>query len=240
MEINLTPQKAFEGIGYCILNAKNKFEDAEVLFKEKKYSSAFSLYAIALQECGKIKIIAEISKLNKNQNIMLKDLWKKFRDHKIKDFMGDFFQVSGEGGPKVVMNEYQRLLRENMAFSPEDSRLDSLYVDFNSKAEAWKYPQNSLEKTSAIRSKVIETLNRIKRLELIGFYSEGYLRKYKKFYQENFSPVFDKLLNNPVAFAEEADRQYWKDLNLKFITDLITQGILKKTPYKKRPQNEAS
>jgi AbiV family abortive infection protein len=61
---------------YCLLS------DAEILFENKRYSSALSLAILAIEEAGKISILRRLAIANSDN---IRELWKEYRSHRSKN-----------------------------------------------------------------------------------------------------------------------------------------------------------
>ncbi|MDI1495947.1 MAG: abortive infection protein [Cenarchaeum symbiont of Oopsacas minuta] len=69
------------GMFYCLENSKRHFNDAKILYDQKKFQSAIPIFIICIDEC--FKTIELAMKLRKRQSIS-KDEWGKLQDHNHK------------------------------------------------------------------------------------------------------------------------------------------------------------
>jgi AbiV family abortive infection protein len=82
----LTPAQAAHGINATIANVNRLAEDAILLFEAERYPSAASLAILAIEEYGKISVLKEIVRAEKDCEI--KELWKCYRTHTKKNVTG--------------------------------------------------------------------------------------------------------------------------------------------------------
>ncbi|MCM4171869.1 AbiV family abortive infection protein [Arenibacter sp. TNZ] len=75
----------FDGILKSLSNATDLFDDAEILFKLKRYPRAYALYQYTIEEVGKAFLIYNfVLSKNHNNEHEQKEFKKEFRDHKTK------------------------------------------------------------------------------------------------------------------------------------------------------------
>lgn len=65
----------------CIENARDLFDDAELLFINKRYSRAYTLYHLSSEEIGKYFLILEFLIRNDYSESVVKKFSADFRDH---------------------------------------------------------------------------------------------------------------------------------------------------------------
>ena len=87
----LNDEKAAIGMHYCFLNAKDLYEDAKLLKKNKRYSRAFSLLILSLEELAKIPILLNTIFYSKDDDKKWNAFWKSFNTHSDKQIMWSFY-----------------------------------------------------------------------------------------------------------------------------------------------------
>lgn len=87
----LNDEKAAIGMHYCFLNAKDLYEDAKLLKKNKRYSRAFSLLILSLEELAKIPILLNTIFYPKDDDEKWNAFWKSFNTHSDKQIMWSFY-----------------------------------------------------------------------------------------------------------------------------------------------------
>lgn len=83
----LNDEKAAIGMHYCFLNAKDLYEDARLLKKNKRYSRAFSLLILSLEELSKIPILLNTIFYSKDDDKKWNAFWKSFNTHSHKQIV---------------------------------------------------------------------------------------------------------------------------------------------------------
>jgi len=78
----ISVKEAAEGISVTLLNAKELFRDAEILFENGRNPRAIALAILSIEEYGKIEKIKEL--LLSKQKIA--SLWRDLRSHKSKNY----------------------------------------------------------------------------------------------------------------------------------------------------------
>lgn len=87
----LDDEKAAIGMHYCFLNAKDLYEDAKLLKKNKRYSRAFSLLILSLEELSKIPILLNTIFYSKDDDKEWNAFWKSFNTHSDKQIIWSFY-----------------------------------------------------------------------------------------------------------------------------------------------------
>lgn len=73
-----------KAISNALINAKELYEEAEILKREKKYARAYTLFHLAIEEVGKVFVIFKYLFANDYSDEKLKKFDIEFRQHKTK------------------------------------------------------------------------------------------------------------------------------------------------------------
>jgi len=79
----LSARQITEGINAAARNAQRLYEDADILFKAKRFPTACSLAALSIEESGKAPCLRGI--LAAQTQNSLKDAWRLYRNHRAKN-----------------------------------------------------------------------------------------------------------------------------------------------------------
>ena len=74
---NLSLEKIDQGIKLCIANCYSLLSDGELLYKNKRYPSAFALFQLCAEEQSKVKLLIEIA-CKKRADIEITEEDRKF------------------------------------------------------------------------------------------------------------------------------------------------------------------
>jgi len=110
---------AVKAINAAILNAKSLYEDAEILFNNKKYARSISLSILSIEEAGKPSILRNI--ILETEDIEIKKLWKSYRKHYDKNLMWILPDLYKNGARKL--EELKKVVDKN---SDHSKTLDNL------------------------------------------------------------------------------------------------------------------
>jgi AbiV family abortive infection protein len=80
-------------------NAQRLTADAELLFREKRFATAFSLAALSIEESGKVSILRELSMVRGADAV--RAVWKRYRTHTEKNQMWVLLDMYQEGARKL-------------------------------------------------------------------------------------------------------------------------------------------
>jgi AbiV family abortive infection protein len=95
----LSPAQITAGINAATQNAKRLFEDALILFNDKRYPSAASLAILSIEESGKVSILRELA-LAKNDKAVL-SAWQAYRSHTKKNVNWLLPQLAARGARRL-------------------------------------------------------------------------------------------------------------------------------------------
>ncbi len=79
-----TLKQVAQGMQFSLENAEDLLGDAEVLYRNERYPRAFALSVLAMEELGKIVVLARVIHVPETDQEGLKAFWKKFRSHTTK------------------------------------------------------------------------------------------------------------------------------------------------------------
>ena len=124
----LNDEKTAIGMHYCFLNAKDLYEDARLLKKNNRYSRAFSLLILSLEELSKIPMLLNTIFYPKDDDKKWNMFWKSFNTHSDKQIIWSFY---GEYLEKYF-NNYSFEDRYPPGLQPllEKGKQLCFYVDF--------------------------------------------------------------------------------------------------------------
>jgi len=118
-----------KGIQLCVENAADLIEDARLLFNKNRFARCFSLCVLAMEEIGKIEVIARGVLISKTDEKKWKRFEKNFKSHEIKQahaIVMQFAETLRSEGAKGVK---QRLSAPGR-FTLDQAKQLSFYVDF--------------------------------------------------------------------------------------------------------------
>jgi AbiV family abortive infection protein len=73
----------------CLRNAEELLDESELLIGHGRYARAVALALIALEEMGKLPMLANSPRYGSDAGRWKKGFWKRFRDHREKIFLQD-------------------------------------------------------------------------------------------------------------------------------------------------------
>jgi AbiV family abortive infection protein len=125
----LTTEQVATLLHFCYCNAKDLYEEADLLRKNGKYARAFFLCTLALEELAKIPLGLNALFLPPEDLQAWKGFWRAFNSHKIK--LGSA-RVYGQGLLKILAKErwssfYKKTIPEGLPL--DELKLASMYVD---------------------------------------------------------------------------------------------------------------
>lgn len=124
------------GIKCCLENAADLIQEAELLFKNRRFARTYSLTQLALEEIGKSMMLYDLYnslQMDQRKEFDFKDFRKNFRDHKWKTFKTNLidFMMYAENGKsdfeeftEVTFAEIQKIKNGHY----DKMKNDSLYV----------------------------------------------------------------------------------------------------------------
>ncbi len=142
----LSPKQIADGMSAAYRNAKRLLEDAEILFGAKRYPSAASLAALAIEEVGKGPILRSFAMAGDDEDVKKK--WKAYRSHQTKNVLWLF--------PLYALSGVRTLSGFGPLFDPNSKhtkRLDELkqagfYTDCID-AGKWSLPEEFVDEVIA-------------------------------------------------------------------------------------------
>jgi AbiV family abortive infection protein len=87
----LNDEKVAIGMHYCFCNAKDLYEEAKLLKKNKRYSRVFGLLILSLEELSKIAILLNTVFYSKDDDKKWNAFWKSFNTHSHKQIVWSFY-----------------------------------------------------------------------------------------------------------------------------------------------------
>ena len=125
----LSKEQVAVTLHFCFCNAKDLYEEAQLLIDNQKYARAFFLCAVALEEIAKIPMGFNAIFLPKDDPVAWAGFWKAFYSHTLKQRA---IKSYGQGLLKVLNKNrwakyYKKQMPRNLPFN--EMKLASLYVD---------------------------------------------------------------------------------------------------------------
>ena len=138
----LTPAQITDGMNAARQNALRLLEDAEILLNSGRYPSAVSLAILSIEESGKVSILRGLAIAN--DEVSLKDAWKKYRTHTAKNVAWILPQLAADGAK--TLDDLSLIYDHN---SPHPYILDQLkqvgfYTDCLGEAH-WSEPSDIID-----------------------------------------------------------------------------------------------
>ena len=186
----------FIGISKTLVNASDLYEDAEILFKNERYSRAYTLYQLSIEEVGKVILIYNFLLYQNIQDITeQKKIKREFTNHKSKtqssiglDILLAFFISNKELQKKIL---YQVHKQEKELEQLNLLKNSSLYTDI--KNGKFIQPQEIITEKLAADIKFIAEI-RIKIAN--GFFKIG-VENFDKVLEASKNVNKDEIINNP-------------------------------------------
>jgi len=132
MEIN--KQNLILTIQKCIENARELFDEAEILKQNNKYARAYTLYHLASEEIGKTSLVYDFLLKNDYSEEIKRTFLNKYRDHKSKiELSTKVLKVA----ILILEDEISRDTLNQLSYSKEaisffnDTKNNSLYTDIS-------------------------------------------------------------------------------------------------------------
>lgn len=117
-----------KGIDLCIENAAGLIEEARLLFDKNRFPRCFSLCVLAIEEIGKIEVVARGALIRQTDGEKWKRFKKNFKSHEMKQahaIVMHFAQVlKSEGSDRL-----RQRLRSSGRFTLDRAKQLGLYVD---------------------------------------------------------------------------------------------------------------
>jgi len=123
----LTDEQIASGMHLCYWNAKELFEDAELLNKSGSYARAFSLAILSLEELAKVPILAETLFYRKDDTEKWEKFWESFKSHSDKQLM---WSTYGTFLKKIGIDHYGDRYSSDLQPLLDKFKQLGFYVDF--------------------------------------------------------------------------------------------------------------
>jgi AbiV family abortive infection protein len=221
----LSIEQLAEGIAACIENASCLFEDAQILIESRRFGRAMSLLIAAMEELGKVSVLAGMSRIPKSNQALWADLWADFRSHEAKGTYAFVNTYPDEARADPDLIQTAAILQYELAPLGERIRQRGVYVDFHGDEKRWLSPQ---EVTSgdvhAWVQRVATAQNRIQCFQKLGLFSVAALRLQKEVY----GPINSKKPKRARLQVRDVEAIKTKALcaHREYFQRLIEQGIL--------------
>lgn len=128
-EGSLSDEQIAMGLHSCYCNARDLFEDAQLLLKSRRIARAFGLCILCLEELAKIPLLINAVSLKRKEQKVWKKFWKALRSHTLKQNVWSIYGKS----PLLPESRRQRYYRDSYPRnlpSLEKLKQLSFYVDF--------------------------------------------------------------------------------------------------------------
>lgn len=80
---SLSAEKVAEGVNAAFRNARELYEEADILFKQGRFARAAALAVLSIEEVGKVFLLPLLLTTDDKQDLRL--IWKRYRNHKHKN-----------------------------------------------------------------------------------------------------------------------------------------------------------
>lgn len=204
----LTPKLAAEGIKLANNNARDLFEDAEILFKNGRIERSVSLSILAIEEAGKSRILKEI--LLAEDPKQLKEAWQDYRKHTAKNL--SWLAPSLFIGGARKLDEFKTAFESSETHGQDIDNIKQLsfYTDIFGKG-VWSHPKKAIGEKFA--RMILEFADVLTKKDSIGIESEKGLELWVKYMK-------------PVWKEQKMDEM--KKALIECYIEAESQGIIKK------------
>jgi AbiV family abortive infection protein len=142
----LSSSQIADGMNAAIRNAKRLANDAELLLKEKRYSSATSLAILSIEESGKLSILRRLS-VSKNDK-EIKDCWKDYRSNIKKNVAWILPHLLKSGARKL--EDFRPIFnKSDHPYILDQVKQISFYSDCLSDDVNWSVPEKVIDEEIA-------------------------------------------------------------------------------------------
>lgn len=139
----LSPAQISEGINLARQNAIRLLEDAQILYKEKRYPSAAALAILSIEESGKRSILRQLSLVKSDEE--LHNVWKDYRSHTKKNVQWQLVDMVRQGARKL--DDFKPMFDPSSEhpFALDNIKQIGFYTDCLGQAH-WSNPSEVIEK----------------------------------------------------------------------------------------------
>lgn len=139
----LTAEQAAEGIALARKNAQRLIDDADLLLKAERHSSASALAILAIEELGKVQILKMIALFTEDAD--LKRVWKEYRSHRAKNVHWIIPELAAEGARTMMqMRPATEVDADHTAMLDTVKQL-SFYTDCFNEKPRWSEPIEAVD-----------------------------------------------------------------------------------------------
>lgn len=148
--------KILDGSTISLKNSYRLTKDAEILLKEKKYSTVLTIVTLALEEFGKHCMLNE-EKISETKTPISKEIWKnQYESHKTKILaISNYFRRFSD--PKNLKNKAKLKEMEDYFTDLCKTKLKSLYVDWDGISNNWFYFDDDSPEKEDEAKKAVDT-----------------------------------------------------------------------------------
>lgn len=168
----------------CFSNAKELYEEALLLRKNKKYARAFYLCIASLEELAKVPLVLNALIIPREDQKAWNGFWKSFKSHKFKQNVWTYYGKTAYkmlGGKKLYTEYISDRIRIN------ELKLHSLYVDYVGGQII--IPNEIIKKNTKLVSEIFKItkvrINSFSKLHATHSYSEFFVKLFEMF-SKNF------------------------------------------------------
>jgi AbiV family abortive infection protein len=171
----LTPKQAAEGIKLANSNARDLYEDAEILYEKDRIERSVSLSILAIEEAGKSRILKEILLVEDPKE--LKKSWQEYRTHTAKNLA--WIVPSLFVGGARTLDEFKTAFESTESHGQDIDNIKQLsfYTDIFGKG-VWSHPKKAIDKKFA--RMILEFANILTKKSSISIESEKGLELWVK------------------------------------------------------------
>lgn len=135
-----------KGINLCQRNARRLADDAKLLIASNRFPSAAALAILSIEESGKPYILKSIAITTNEKD--LKDRWKEFRSHTVKNRHWILHDLVRSGAK--VLDDFRKIVEGGEhAFVLDSVKQISIYTDCLGSGGNWSDPDNVIDKELA-------------------------------------------------------------------------------------------
>tara|TARA_R110001583_G_scaffold172696_1_gene326478 strand:- start:316 stop:990 length:675 start_codon:yes stop_codon:yes gene_type:complete len=199
----LTPKQAAEGIRLANENARDLYEDAQILYENDRIQRSVSLSILAIEEAGKSRILKEILLIEDSKE--LKKSWQDYRKHKEKNLSWIVPSLFVGGARKL--DEFKNAFESSESHGQDIDNIKQLsfYTDIFGKG-IWIHPKKAIDKKFA--RMILEFANILTKKSSISIESEKGLEIWVK----HMKPVWKEQIMSEMKKAliecyEEAETE---------------------------------